>query len=137
MANFNSSLFFRRIKLYGFGLGLGLLLSYAFFGDRYPTWLPGSVIKEEIIKGTLTFSDKATCLMECENITKDAIDDLLENGDVNFGESDVRGGPCPSYVIEGETTDGRSLRLEFVKCDSIAELILASDINKKGDCNCP
>lgn len=119
-------------------MGLGLLLSYVFFGDRYPTWLPGSVIKEEIIKGTLTYSDKATCLMECKNITKDAIVDLLENGDVNFGESDVRGGPCPSYVIEGETRDGRSLKLVFAKCDSIAELTLASDLNdKRDDCNCP
>ena len=137
MAPFISSLFLRRLKLYGFGLGLGLVLSYAFFGDRYPTWLPGSIIMEELNRGAITYSERSKCMMECGNITTEAIDDLLAGGDVNFGDSDVHREPCPSYVIEGETKAGRELRLVFAKCDSVAELTSAENVDAAGACNCP
>lgn len=136
MSRFNSSLFFRRLKLYGVGVGLGLMLSYAFFGDRYPTWLPGSRVKEELLRWEITYSEKANCQMKCSDISQDAITELITSGDVNFGESDVHGEPCPSYVIEGETPTGRSLRLVLAKCDSISDLTSITDISKKHDCPC-
>lgn len=136
MFKLDSSLLFRRIKLYGFGLALGLVFSYVFFNDRYPTWLPGSRIMEELNRGSITYGEKGLCLMSCNNISKEAIGDLLKNGDVNFSESETRGKPCPTYAIEGESPEGRSLRILFIKCDSVAEVVTAFALEDLNTCNC-
>ena len=92
---------------------------------------------EELNAGSISYSDRSKCLMECGNITTEAINDLLASGDVNFGDSDVHREPCPYYVIEGETKAGRELRLVFAKCDSVAELTSATDIDAASPCRCP
>ena len=131
-----SPLFFRRLKLYGFGLGLGMVLSYGFFHDRYPTWLPGSIIMEELNQFQITYAEKAVCFMKCRNISKDGIQEVLANGGVIFSESEPRAEPCPSYVIEGETKAGRALKIVFVKCDSTDQVLSAVDLNESYDCLC-
>ena len=90
-----SSLFFTRFKLYLFGLGLGLVLSYGFFHERYPTWLPGSVILEELNACEITYSDKAICLMNCSNISKQAIGEILAEGEVIFSKAKFT--PSPAH----------------------------------------
>jgi len=136
MLNTDSSKLFRRFKLYGFGVALGLVLSYGFFHDRYPTWLPGSVIMEELNARALIYSDLATCQMGCRNISKENIEDLLSNGEVIFSESEVHGEPCPTYAVEGETSEGRSLRIHLTKCDSTSEVVGAIIIEEVRDCQC-
>ena len=136
MLNSGSSQFFRRFKLYFFGVGMGLVVSYGFFHERYPTWLPGSVILEELNQGEITYTEKAICLMNCGNISKINIGEILLAGDVNFSESDVHREPCPSYAIDGKTKKGESLRIIFAKCDSIAQVVAAINLEVKSDCHC-
>ena len=122
--------------MYAVGLGLGLVLSYAFFGDRYPTWLPGSIVLEDLLEFKTSYSDKAICNMECRNISKDGIREMLTRGDVLFSESETRAKPCPSYVIEGETDAGRLLRVVFTRCDSTSEVLSAHAVDENLDCSC-
>ncbi len=46
------------------------------------------------------------CLMECHSITMADVKALMEDGDVNFGDSQPK---CPEkeYIITHETPDGR------------------------------
>jgi len=127
---------FRRFKLYFFGFALGLGLTYHFFNDRYPTWLPGSVIREELKSKDLAYTKHALCRMACRNITKEEVKAILEEGSVNFKKSKVHKTPCPSYAIEGTSKDGQNLRVVFAKCDSVSMVITAIDLNQKYDCEC-
>jgi len=136
MLRSNSSVFFRRLKLYGFGVAMGLVLSYAFFGDRYPTWLPGSRVMEDLARSEITYSEHAICLMDCRNISKAGIEEILSNGEVNFSDSEPRAKPCPSYAIEGTTKGGQSLRVMIFKCDSTSEVHAALNLNKSQACSC-
>lgn len=127
---------FRRFKLYFFGVALGLILTYHFFNDRYPTWLPGSVITEELQRNRLTYSKHALCRMACRNISKEEIGAVLKSGSVNFKKSKVHETPCPSYALEGRSKDGQNLRIIFAKCDSVTTVITAIDLDRKYNCKC-
>jgi len=136
MLKTKSSVFFRRLKLYAIGVGLGLVLTYGFFHDRYPTWLPGSRVLEEINRTEVSYSQKAICLMKCGNISEEGVREILKDGDVDFSASETRAKPCPSYIIEGETKEGQSLRVIIVKCDSTTTVLEASDFGRKYECSC-
>jgi len=112
------------------------VLSYGFFHERYPTWLPGSVILEELNACEITYSDKAICLMNCSNISKQAIGEILAEGEVIFSKSEVHAEPCPSYLLEGETKGGRFLGVVFTKCDSVAEVTSSFVLDEERNCEC-
>jgi len=127
---------FRRFKLYFFGFSIGLVFTYVFFNNRYPTWLPGSVIKEEIQDNKLIYTKHALCRMACRNISEAEINAILKNGSVNFSKSKVQESPCPSYALEGTTEDGQDLRIIIAKCDSVSKVVTAIDLNRKYNCTC-
>ena len=127
---------FRRFKLYFFGVSLGLILSYYFFNNRYPTWLPSSIIIEELQSKELAYTKHALCRMACRNITEEEVKTILEEGSVNFKKSKVREIPCPSYALEGTSKDGQNLRVIFANCDSVSKVITTIDLNQKHDCDC-
>ncbi len=128
--------FLRRIKLYVIGFLLGSILVYGLFHNRMPSWLPETIIKEELLQWPLQFTKHARCRMECRGISEAEITIILEEGDINFGKSKVRDKPCPSYAIEGTTEDGQFVRIVFAKCDSVTRVVTAIDLNVKHDCNC-
>ena len=128
--------FLRRIKLYVIGVLLGSVLVYGLFHNRIPSWLPATIIKEELREWPLLFSKHASCRMECRDISEAEISMILEEGDVIFSKSRVRDKPCPSYAIEGTTEDGQFVRIVFAKCDSITRVVTAIDLGVKHDCDC-
>ena len=126
----------RRFKLYFIGVFLGLILGYGLFKDRYPTWLHDSVIKKELQGKNIIFTKHAICRMNCRNITKEEVLMVLKEGDVNFKKSRVHEKPCPSYAFDASLENGKHLRIIFSKCDTIAKVVTAIDLNKKHECNC-
>lgn len=136
MQSSTSTVFARRLKLYVVGLALGLVLSYALFGDRYPTWLPGSRVMDDLNRYELIYSPASECALKCANITTASVREVLANGEVNFDESKTKGETHPSYAIEGRTKEGRSLRLYFLKRDSTYEVTGGIDLKVLGECDC-
>lgn len=128
--------FLRRIKLYLIGVLLGSILVYGLFHNRIPSWLPETIIKEELREWPLEFTRHANCRMKCRGISKEEIAMILVDGDVNFGKSEVRGKPCPTYAIEGDTEDGQFIRIVFAKCDSSTRIVTAIDLGAKHNCDC-
>ncbi|MBL4754878.1 MAG: DUF4258 domain-containing protein [Flavobacteriales bacterium] len=84
----------------------------------------------------MSYSPRAICLMECGDISKEGVQEILDDGDVDFSASDVRAKPCPSYIIEGETKDGQSLRVIILKCDSTSTVLHAIDFSRNYECSC-
>lgn len=133
----------RRLKLYGFGLLLGILIvTFVYKGKGCQ--LPGSAKLEELGWQKLEYSKHGACRMECRHITESEIRELLGTGEspgkgkINYDKSEVHDKPCPSYAIEGITSMGKNLRIVIADCDTISRVVTAIDLKmEKDSCDCP
>lgn len=92
--------FWRRFRLYLFGIGLGLLFVYAVFGDRDVTaWVPERKILRAIDSSEVTISPIALCQLQCNNLSKEDIPSLMTDADIDFWNSETSKKPCPLYQI--------------------------------------
>lgn len=93
----------KRIRVYFVGFGLGLLLTYFFFGDRAcGGWLPGNRVKTSITEYQFLTSDFMDCQMEATNFTPDSLVGFILESEVVFNKSDVKGNPKTYYLTNGE-----------------------------------
>jgi hypothetical protein len=77
--------FWKRLRVYIIGFGLGLLLTYMFFGDRAcGGWLPGNRVRSEMTEYTFLSNDYLTCQMEQSGITTDSLAKFILNSSVSF-----------------------------------------------------
>ena len=106
------------------------------FKDRLPSWLPGTVVKENLQKQPLRISPLGACQVKCLNISEETIKDLMANGNVNFSESQVHNSECPVYAVEGDGFPEGELKAFFKKCDSLTILASVSYIDKSNRCAC-
>ena len=90
--------FLRRLKYYGVGFGIGLIFVLVFFQNRGCSWLPDNRVKDAVLSRVIVVpADQAKSLDE-KGIDASVIMDHLENGDVEFGNSE-KSGPDKRYMI--------------------------------------
>ncbi len=132
----------RRFRIYGFGLLLGTVMAWALFlrgrnTKNYTSWTPNNRILEEIrLDSTFSPSDVFWCEMGCLGFSSIELDELLNDGNVNFGESYVKTWPR-TYQVAFETKDKGILVIEFSKSETRKFSILW--VKKEGqeiNCNC-
>lgn len=110
----------RRLRIYGFGLVLGLMLAWAFFlrgrnTKAYTGWTPNNRILEEIrLDSSFQTTDKFWCEMDCIGFSSIELDKLLNDGEVKFNESQVKTWPRV-YRVEYKAKDKGVLVLDFSK----------------------
>ncbi|MBL4708350.1 MAG: hypothetical protein JKY48_07940 [Flavobacteriales bacterium] len=93
--------FWKRLRTYLIGVGLGLLMVYVFFKDRdLGGWTPQGRVLTTIDSSAVTLSDRALCQLNCYQIPKEEWRMIHNVADVNFSESNVRKKPCPVYRLE-------------------------------------
>ena len=127
----------RRFKLYFFGVFLGLMLVYFFFRNRsFPPWLPQSVIIEKLQNNPMIYTKHANCRMDCRQISRTEVLQILKTGKINFKKSRVHEKPCPVYALEGTTDDGQTVRIVFAACDSTTKVVTAIDLTMTHNCDC-
>ncbi len=86
---------------------------------------------------TINYTKHAKCRMECRDFTKQEVEEILENGKINFSKSNDRPGDCPTYALEGITSDGQHARMVFALCSqTTAKVITVIDLDTDHDCNC-
>lgn len=134
---------FRRLKFYGFGLVLGIMLVAGVLNKNKGCQLPSSAKLEELGWQKLEYSKHGACRMECRHITEAEIKELvgvgqtLGKGKVNYDKSEVHDKPYPTYAIEGTTTTGKNLRIIIADCDTISKVVTAIDLKMENDsCEC-
>ncbi len=128
----------RRIRLFVFGVLLGSIIMYFFvFKNRNVYKSPSEVIHGKLQSQHLEYSKHALCRMKCRNISESEVKEILLNGEVNYSKSQVHDKPCPSYALEGKTSDGQTVRIVFAECDAVTKVITAIDLGLANDsCNC-
>jgi hypothetical protein len=132
----------RRLRIYGFGLLLGLVMAWGLFlrgrnTKNYTAWTPNNRILEEIrLDKTVLKTDAFWCEMKCYGFSSIEYDKLVNDGNVDFGKSQVENWPR-TYLVELETEDNGTLIIEYSK--SIDKHFTILEISKKGaqiSCDC-
>jgi hypothetical protein len=119
--------FLQRLKFYGIGLGLGLLIVYAMFGTRSCV-SPNEIKMQELVFQDFRLSEKAQCKLKCMKKNEALLKVELRHFEVNYGASDVHKEPCGQYMVEPkkEHASEYNYSLLMMDCDTITKI---DDIN--------
>ncbi len=92
--------FWKRIRVYAIGFGLGLVMTSYFFGDRGGcNILPGNDVKKNIMTTKFNTSNYIDCKLVCNDFTAESIVEIITEGAVYFKESNVQSNPR-EYVLK-------------------------------------
>lgn len=128
--------FWKRLRTYLIGVGLGLLIVYFIFGDRdLNSWTPQSRILTAIDSSELSISERAKCQLACLKMQDEDWKKVQQEAKVNFSESNTKKKPCPIYQLESNFKDADYLLIWEV-CERKEKVKLLS-ISKIGlNCSC-
>jgi hypothetical protein len=132
----------RRVRLYLFGFGIGLLICWVVFiknGNRDLTgWFPGSRVTKFItLSKKLDADSSLICKLKCNGISLDDIRKATATGDVDFGKSNVNKDPDHEYDVK-MTVKGKTLEIYFSENmrDSTAKILQVYPPLDGSNCNC-
>lgn len=137
----------KRKNLYSLALMLVLLLAYLLFfrNDHNPveTSSPSKSghtrrdHREAAFRHKpLYYTKHAQCRMDCRQISEGEVKQLLKEGKINYNKSDLQDKPCPSYAVEGITSDGQQVRIVVGDCKTRASIITVIDLKEDHACDC-
>jgi hypothetical protein len=85
----------------------------------------------------INYSKHAQCRMACRHIDASEIQDILENGTINYKKSELQGEDCrKKYAVEGYSKDNQHLRVIFAPCADEVTVVTCIDIGKEWSCDC-
>jgi len=79
--------FFRRLKYYGIGFGIGLLFVIFFFKNKGCAWTPENRVKTAIFERLLVLNDENKSVLEKLNLSEKELIQILRKSDINFQKS--------------------------------------------------
>lgn len=85
----------------------------------------------------LEYSYHAKCRMRCRKISEQEVEQLMQQGKINYNKSDIQNSRCPRYAVEGVTTDDQKLRIVFAQCNDKTTVVTVIDLDTEWTCNCP
>jgi hypothetical protein len=113
---------FYRLKFYGIGLGMGLIVVWATLyngREERASWLPEGRILEFLADTDIKISEQLKCEMECNNLPINFMDSAFwANANVNFEKSAVKRKPCPEHYITSKLADGTAIAVFIENCET-------------------
>ncbi|WP_299764656.1 DUF4258 domain-containing protein [uncultured Dokdonia sp.] len=108
-----------RIGYYLGGFSLGLIVLAFFFSGKKTScaYFPEARVLKNINTKSYTLSRKANTSLTQLQLDTVTINHVLQNGDINFGESQPRKEPCGEYIMYGETSKEQELKLILENCE--------------------
>ena len=85
----------------------------------------------------LSYSKHALCRMDCRRISKEDVEEIMEEGVINLGKSDRNDQPCPTFALQGRTKDQEYLRIIFAQCEDETKVVTCINLNEDFKCHCP
>jgi hypothetical protein len=85
----------------------------------------------------LEYTEHAKCRMQCRKITQVEVEEIMKEGKINYAKSDVNDHPCPTYALEGVTSDQQRVRIVFAQCDFKTKVVTSIDLDTDWECHCP
>lgn len=101
--------FFRRLKYYGIGFGIGLVFVVFFFGNRGCAWYPSNRVKNTIFNKILVLSDNELANIKKLGLSKNELIVSINEGDVNFKKS-KKNNRYKVYHFDCETPRGKKFQ---------------------------
>ena len=109
-----------------------------FIYNRYSKTITNNVSGTEVSYdfNNLIYTKHALCRMECREVRKDEIRQIIEMNKVNKNKSDYTDKPCPTLAYEGVSDDGQHLRIIIANCDNASKVVTAIDLDNEYNCHC-
>lgn len=85
----------------------------------------------------LEYSNHAICRMQCRKISKAEVEEIMQEGKINYDKSDLQNTRCPRYALEGITKDDQRVRIIFAQCNEKTVVVTVIDLETDYQCNCP
>lgn len=146
--------FLRRLKFYGFGFGMGLLIVYAMFGTRSCV-SPNEQKMQELVYQEFRFSPLAKCKLKCiygnaefsqKQLSHAADSEFIKRAglllkidlrhfEVNYDVSSVHKEPCGEYYLEPKKEFAAEHKFKMIinDCDTISKI---DDISTAASITC-
>ncbi len=103
--------FWRRLKYYGIGFGIGLILTFGFFNTRGCSWMPSNRVKESMNARIWVMESKSQQeFFKDKHFTKKSFYEAIQEASVAFTES-KRHGNHKIYQLSIENKDGNTIPL--------------------------
>jgi hypothetical protein len=84
----------------------------------------------------IEYTEHAKCRMQCRKISQTEVEEIMKDGKINYAKSDVNDRPCPTYALEGITSDNQRVRIVFAQCDFKTKVVTSIDLNTEWECHC-
>jgi hypothetical protein len=85
----------------------------------------------------LEYSNHVRCRMDCRHITQAEVQEIMQQGKINYSKSNLQNARCPRYALEGITQDNQKTRIIFAQCNEKTEVVTVIDLDTEWSCNCP
>ena len=85
----------------------------------------------------IEYTQHAKCRMRCRYITQKEVQEIMQEGKINYAKSDLNDKPCPTYALEGTTDDDQRVRIVFAQCDHKSKVVTVIDLQTDFECHCP
>src|SRR5688572_11564963 len=85
----------------------------------------------------LSYSKHALCRMDCRRISREDVEEIMEEGVINLNRSNKYGRPCPTFALQGETKDREHLRIVFAQCAKETKVVTCINLDEDFECHCP
>lgn len=86
---------------------------------------------------TIEYTRHARCRMQCRHITESDVEEIMVSGEINYAKSDPADTPCPTFAVQGHSSDGQYLRVIFAQCATKTKVVTCYDLEKDFECSCP
>lgn len=115
--------FWRRLKLYGLGFGMGLLIVWAMFGNRSCV-SPNEQKMQELVFQYFKLSDRAKCKLQCLRKNELLMKIELRHFEVNYDLSTIHKDPCGEYYVQPkpEFASQYNYKMLIYDCDTISRV---------------
>ncbi|MBP6456925.1 MAG: DUF4258 domain-containing protein [Chitinophagaceae bacterium] len=85
----------------------------------------------------LFFTKHAKCRMRCRFFSEKEVKEILAKGKIDKQRSHPNDKPCPTFAIEGITSDNQHTRMVFANCgDELVKVITVIDLENSPSCDC-
>lgn len=85
----------------------------------------------------LEYSNHAKCRMQCRKISQAEVEEIMQEGKINYSKSDLQNTRCPRYAVEGVTNDNQRVRIVYAQCNESTTVVTVIDLETDFECHCP
>lgn len=123
--------FIHRLGYYlsGFAVGLVILAFFLSGKEARCDYSPNARTTKYLSGLPKTYSESSEVFMKTENVDTTLIKQMIRYGKVDFGQSDTKGNPCKTYLLNSVYKETK-LQIIVENCDEKAHIVSIDEVLK-------